>query len=76
MSSTIGSGYRSVSYPQVIILGEIVSATNLGAVRKDQQQKKNESTQPKQQKPELINSYCDVHWGETHIHRSRTIPKK
>lgn len=57
---------------QIVILGEIVGATNLGAALRGHKET-GSSAQPKS---DFINAFCDVYWGGTLIHRTQTITKK
>jgi len=58
---------------QIVILGEIVGATNLVAALRGHKGGTGSSAQPKS---DSINAFCDVYWGGKLIHRTQRIKKK
>ena len=68
---------------QVLILGEIVGATNLVAAKRDQEVRKNShapaaaaATNHHQNKIDHVNAYCEVYWEDIQVHQTKVIKKK
>ncbi len=76
--STASTSEETTSISRVVILGEIVGATNLAAALRDDPYVHGEVSPPTsgKEKERLVNAYCDVHFGEDRIHRTKIIPKK
>ena len=86
-SFSLPSSLRSESpkLDSVIILGEIVGATNLVAVLREeadgtQVKDGSPASQPSSPaslpKSDGVNAFCNVYWGEEQIHQTKTISKK
>ena len=81
--STASTSEETTSISRVVILGEIVGATNLAAALRDDRHVHGHghghglvSPNSGKEKEHLVNAYCDVHFGEDRIHRTKIIKKK
>ena len=74
------STYAS-SLDSILILGEIVGATNLvaalrgedGSIRTRTGSLQSKAPQPKN---DTVNAFCEVYWGDDLIHQTKRILKK
>ncbi len=74
--STVSTGDVTSSISHVVVLGEIVGATNLMAALRENGTEVKNSPSSQQKAESCVNAFCNIYFGDTLIHRTKIISNK